>query len=391
MSKSGPTRVLHIFAGMEIGGAERLVMNAYRVMDRSVCQFDFAVGSSRPCHFDDEIERLGGRVFRLSAAPRSNLLRYARGLWRVLHCFGPFGAVHSHVHRFSGLPLALAWATGVPVRIAHCHSMSDGRTDSLARRSYRRLMSKLIERYATHLFACSEAAGRRMFGPGWRTRYDAGLIPNAVMPSEFSDLPGKAELQRRLGLPAGGFVIGHVGSFSRPKNHRFLIRVFDEVLKRAPGATLVLAGDGALREDVMAAIGSTSREERVLLLGQRDDVPLVLGALDVFVLPSIWEGLPTVLVEAQAAGLPCIVSDTVTHEADLGIGLLSFLSLEETPAAWAARILDIGQRAVTPPWSTRLESLQRRGFNIDDTAGLLLRTYRGVLQPVTPLLSGESA
>jgi glycosyltransferase EpsF len=362
---------------MDIGGAERLIMNAYRAIDRSLCQFDFAVGASRRCYFDREIEHLGGRVFRLNAAPRHNFLKYARGLWRVLRHRGPFLAVHSHVHRFSGLPLTLAWAAGVPVRIAHCHSMSDGQKDSLSRRTYRRLMSNLIERYATHLFACSEDAGSQMFGPGWRARPGSNLIQNGVNLAQFSNLPSKTELRHRLCLPPHGLAVGHVGSFSRPKNHRFLIKVFAEVVKRAPDSMLVLVGDGALRQEVIASIRSAGCGDRILTLGRRDDIPLVLGALDIFVLPSIWEGLPTVLVEAQAAGLPCIASDVVTREADIGIGLLSFMGLAENPAVWATRILEIGLTAGTPPWSTRLESLLRTGFNINETAGALLHTYRG--------------
>lgn len=374
---SQPIRVLHIFGRMNRGGAETFIMHVYRHIDRSKIQFDFAVHSDQPGHYDGEIRGLGGRIFVLPRPRLAVLPAYKRALARVLREKGPFAAVHSHVHFYSGIPLAIATSAGIPLRIAHSHThnTSDGKKSALSRRLYRWCMRRQIFCYATHMLGCSRPASEALYGPKCWQDERVQVVHNGIDHTPFESLPiAQNTLRRKCGLPEDGHIIGHVGRFDVPKNHTFLIEIFESLLGRLPTARLVLVGDGPLRTEIEKRVKSKGLEDRVLFLGVRADVPEIMGCLDVFLFPSLYEGLGIVLIEAQAAGIPCVVSDVISDEADLGIGLLHPVSLNAGPNIWVDYVLQ-ALRGNTPEWKLREEALKRNGYDVQEVAVYLVRIY----------------
>lgn len=353
-----PKRILQVVTYMGRGGIETMLMNYYRHMDRSKVQFDFLVHRDFKADFDDEIEAMGGRIYRV---PPMNPLKMS--YWKALDDFflaHPYEIVHCHLNYKSGVVLAAAKKAGIPVRVAHAHtaSMSAG-FSKLARV----LMKPLIPVTATHYLACGKAAGNAIFGG---KPYE--LIPNAI---DAAALRFRAEtrcrMRRELEL-GDAFAVIHVGRFSEEKNHTFLLDAFAEVLQREPDARLLLAGDGPLRAD-MERKASALPEGSVRFLGVRSDIPALLQAADVFAFPSVFEGLPVTVIEAQAAGLPCVKSDTVTDECAV-TDLVQSLPITD-PKAWADALLS--KRGI--PRRSRLSEIQSSGYDIVTAAEKLERFY----------------
>lgn len=370
-----PIRVLHIFGRMNRGGAETFIMHVYRHIDRNRIQFDFAVHSEEPGHYDEEIRSLGGRIFVLPRPHPVRLFAYRQALKRVLCESGPFIAVHSHVHFFSGIPLAIAASLGIPVRIAHSHTTYDGKRSLFVRWLYRWYMRWLIFRYATHMIGNSRRASEALYGLGCWQDQRVRVIHNGIDLTPFMLLSEDRRAPRRkFGFPEDAHLIGHVGRFDVPKNHRFLIEIFEALLTRLPTARLVLVGDGPLRPEIERLVAAKGISEQVVFMGVRADVPEIMGCLDVFLFPSRWEGLPVVLIEAQAAGVPCVVSDVITQEANVGLGLLYAVSLAETASVWVDQVLK-ALSTERPRWAVRLEALQRHGYDVQETVASLARIY----------------
>jgi glycosyltransferase involved in cell wall biosynthesis len=358
---------------MHMGGAETLVMNIFRHIDRRAAQFDFAVSAAGPCHFDEEIRSLGGRIFR-HPAPRSDIRGFHSAFDRILGAEGPFAAVHSHVHMFSGDVLRLARRASVPVRIAHSHTTNDGTGNSPWRTAYRWLARRMIRRYATHLMYNSRASGERLHGHDAPPGVEIRLLPNALDLNLYSVPPDRCAFRRQIGLPDNACVITHVGRFVSPKNHIFAVEIFREVLKRRGGAHLVFVGDGPLRAAVFEHTRRYLAAGNIHFLGVRTDVPSILSASDAFLFPSLYEGLGNVVIEAQAAGLHCVVSDAIPTEANLGLGLIHSVGLHLTPGKWADIVCGVSALC-RPPWPQRRAALEENGYDIRSVAANLENVY----------------
>lgn len=354
-----PKRILQVVTYMGRGGIETMLMNYYRHMDRTKIQFDFLIHRDFRADFDDEIEALGGRIYRV---PPMNPLKIS--YWKALSDFfhtHTYEIVHCHLNYKSGVVLAAAKAAGVAVRIAHAHtaSMSAG-WSKLARV----LMKPLIPLTATHYLACGNAAGNAIFGG---QPYD--LIPNAI---DVASLLFREKVRRRIRMEldlGDAFTVIHVGRFSGEKNHTFLIDVFAEVLKLAPGAKLILAGDGELRTEIEEKAARLLPEGSVRFLGIRSDIPELLQAADVFAFPSYFEGLPVTVIEAQAAGLPCVKSAAVTDEC-IVTDLVTSLPIDDSKI-WADAVL--AKRNVLR--TDRLADIRASGYDIATAAEKLERFY----------------
>jgi glycosyltransferase EpsF len=368
-------RVLHVLGIMNRGGAESMVMNLYRSMDRSLVQFDFAVLSDREGHFDREIASLGGRVFNLPA-PTLWLRPWNDAFQSLLQRRGPFRGVHSHIHHFSGQVLMLARAVGITTRISHSHNTQDGYGNSPIRAGYRRYMRALILRHGTHLFACSEAAAVALYGHSAAADPRVRLVRNAIDLADFADIPAMREVRSQLGLPLEALVVGHVGRFTPQKNHAWLLEVFRAVAARHSQAHLVLVGEGQLQSAIKLQSQAYGLQDRVHFLGVRHDVSRVIAAMDVFVLPSLFEGLPVVLVEAQAVGVPCVVSATVTREACIGAAGITFLALDRPLTEWADAVMRAADGARLP-WAVREAALAQAGYDARASATAVMETYLG--------------
>lgn len=359
-----PLRILHAVVNMNRGGAETLLMNLYRHTDRNKIQFDFL--TSKEGQFDEEILSLGGRIHRIPYIDQKGYRSYVRELNRFFRTYAEYTVVHSHMDMMSGLVLRAAKKGNIPIRIAHSHNTrSEG---GRAARLFKRYAAYYIPRTATHRFACSTDAADWLF-PGQRQQ--VSILNNGIDPALFSYSPNSREAVRReWQVNDGTFVMGHVGRFNHQKNHELLLDIFKGVHDVVEDSLLVLAGDGPLKEQMAQKAKDLGLERKVLFLGIRADVQQVMQGFDAFVFPSRHEGLPVTLIEAQASGLCCYVSDTITAEADLGLGLMTFLSnrsvhqyVNAITAAKRSKRMIAG------------DSLIRRGYDIRATASWLQHYY----------------
>lgn len=357
---SEPIRVAQVVGKMVGGGVEQVVMNYYRHIDRERVQFDFLVDADSTLVPAGEIEGLGGRVF--TVPPYQRLASYERELERLFRG-EHWPIVHSHINALSLFPLRAAKLAGVPVRVAHSHSTAGrGETARNAAKSVLRTFSNL---YPTHRMACSCYAGEWLFGRG----VEFEVVYNAIDLSRFAfDADARARARADLGLVDDQLAIGHVGRFMPQKNHRFLVDAFFELSRLRPDAVLLLVGSGGGEAAAKGWAAERGVADRVRFLGRRDDVERLYQAFDAFVLPSLYEGLPLVSVEAQAAGLPCLLSDRITREVDV-TGTVRFLPIDD-PKVWAEALAGVepGVRIATPR-----ENLE--DYDIDRAAERLVARY----------------
>lgn len=362
INKHKLVRILHVVGGMSAGGVETWLMHVLRHMDRKRYRFDFLTHTLASCFYDEEIRSLGCRVLPCPDTKRP--WRYAASFSRILEANGPYDVVHSHVHHYSGFVLMLAQRVGVPIRIAHSHadlSCTD-RHAAWLRRLYLWGTERLIRRHATVGLACSRLAALALFGKGWERDSRLSVLPYGIDLAPFSCSVDHAAIRREFGIPDDAFVVGHVGRFARQKNHVFLVDIFYELALLNPQARLLLIGTGPLRKPIEEKVAKLNLTGKVIFAGVRADIPRVmLGAMDVFLFPSLYEGLPIVLIEAQAAGLPCVVSDRVSPEASIVPGLTTVIDLKMHASAWAQVL---AKHTRTNPPADPLVILRDSSFNI---------------------------
>jgi glycosyltransferase involved in cell wall biosynthesis len=353
---SAPIRVLQVVGGMDRGGIETWLVHVLRHSDRSRLQMDFMVHSPGPFALEPELRELGARIL-VGSSPRRPL-QYAGTFHRLVREQGPYDVVHSHVHFYSGFVLWLARRAAIPVRIAHSHLGYSGEHENgLLRRMYYGLMSRWLAGNTTRGLAASRPAAAALFGSNWEKGGDRELLYYGIDLDPFRASIDPADIRSGLGIPADAFVIGHAGRMVEQKNHRFIIDIFAALAAREPKASLLLLGDGPLRGDIESQVERAGLRDRVHFVGVRSDVPRVMrGAMDLFLLPSLYEGLPLVGMEAQAAGLPFFVSDAVSTELDVVPELIHRLPLTLPAQDWADRILSV---ASAPPPVSRSDALQR--------------------------------
>ena len=351
-------------------------MHVLRRLDRKRIAIDIMVNAGEPGHYDAEARALGAKVIPCTqhARPWVHLPKFLR----LLHLNGPYDIVHSHVGRFSGVIMLLARLAGVPVRIAHGHN-SKLTTSGASRRLYRAVTSALVRQHATAGLAVSAPAAVALFGERWRRDPRWRVLYLGIDLAPFRNGREVASTRAGLGLPNGAPVIGHVGRFAPQKNHDFLVDIFAQVARRRPEARLLLVGDGTLRESVELKVDAADLREQVTFAGVRSDVPDLLRAMDVFVLPSHHEGLPLVILEAQAAGVPAIVSARITEEMDAVASLVGRVTLEEPAARWADLVLGaLERRSSTVDAATALDVMTGSPFNVENSVKQLAHTYEAL-------------
>lgn len=328
---SEPIRVAQVMGKMLGGGVESVVMNYYRHIDRERVQFDFLVDADSALVPKEEIEFLGGRVFQVP--PYQRLAAYERELEQLFRA-ERWPIVHSHINALSVFPLRAAKRAGVRVRIAHSHS-SAGKGET-AKNAAKTVLKRFSNVYPTHRMACSRYAGEWLFGKGAKFE----VVYNAIDLSRFIfDTEARAQMRANLGLVGGQTAIGHVGRFAAQKNHGFLIEAFALAAHRRPDLVLILVGTGEVEALAKSWAAERGVADRVMFLGQRDDVDRLYQAFDAFALPSHYEGLGLVGIEAQRAGLLCFLSDQITREVDV-TSTVRFLSIDD-PAVWADALSEV--------------------------------------------------
>lgn len=331
---SEPIRVLHFLEELDVGGVENFIMNVYRHIDRNKVQFDFALSSGRKMYYDDEVLKMGGHIYYFD-----NAKSIPQNLMYIFKNKGPFAAVHSHMFFYSGIVVTLARLCRIRVRIAHAHNAHTGESRSFFRRCYESAMKALMRFNASDRVGCSRKACDYVFGKSKRTI----VIPDGIDCNRFAYCESMRErIRDEYGLNEK-VVIGHVGHFTEAKNHKKVLSVFNECVKRNENAALLLVGNGELEEDVRKMVAGYGLEKQVVFAGAHKDVENMYQAMDVFLFPSKYEGFGMAMIEAQANGLACIASDVVPEDTNAD-GRAVYLPLSASDEVWGEAVLNCGAR-----------------------------------------------
>lgn len=363
---SKPIRVLQILGIVAGGGVEAVIMNYYEHIDKSQVQFDFVVHENSPVDITEKVELMGGKVYKVTPYTK-NVLAFMYDVYKIIKK-NHYTIVHSNMNTLSVFSLFPAWMAGVPVRILHNHSTSV--PSETKRNIMKMILRPFAKLFANRYFACSQLAAEWMYGKSSVESGKVTIIHNAIDLKKYAfDQDKRDRIRKELGIE-NKFVIGHVGRFMYQKNHEFLIDVFSEVAKSEPNVVLLLIGDGPLKSRIMQKVKDLHLEDKVYFLGLRSDVQDLYNVMDLFVLPSYYEGLPVVGVECQANGLPILVSTNVTKELKI-VNLVYYIDLDEKK--WIQFILQYDDKMLERI-DTR-EMMTTGGFNIKREAVHLKNMY----------------
>lgn len=356
-------RVLQVVNIMDRAGLETVIMNYYRKIDRAQIQFDFLTHRPADGAYDDEIHSYGGEIYRAPRLYPQNYVDYFVFMKKFFHEHPEYRIVHSHIDTMSAFPLSAAKKAGIPIRIGHSHS---SRLDKDLKLPIKYL-AKLFMPHAANIYcACGEKAGEFMYG-----HRNVHIIHNAIDTEKFMfDKNVRMKVRGELGL-TDRFVVGHVGRYYYVKNQSFLIEIFKELKKARPDAALLLVGKGEDEEKLRRQVKEQALEEDVHFLIDRADVNRLYQAMDVFVMPSYFEGLPVVGVEAQSNGLPCLFSDKISAEI-LITDQAEMMSLSRNAKEWADKIMTL-KRSES---SRCLSQVAAAGYDVTTEATKLVKWYQ---------------
>jgi len=328
-----PIRVLQVFARMDRGGAETMIMNLYRNIDRLKVQFDFIVHTEEKCAYDEEIKALGGNIYSVPKYIGKNHFQYIKAWNEFFQKHPEYKIIHGHIRSTAAVYLKIAKKYGL-VAIAHSHNISSGNGVSAF---IKNIMQYPIRNTADYFFACSMSAGKWLYGNKSLEKDNFYILKNAIEVSDFVFNEGIRTRKRKELQVEGKFVIGHVGRFHPQKNHIFLIDIFKEIRNVNKNSVLLLVGDGEHKETIGNKVDKLGLSESVIFTGARADVAELFQAMDVFLFPSKYEGLGMVAIEAQGAGLPCVMADTIPQEVFITHNIVS-LSLRDSIKTWAKAV-----------------------------------------------------
>lgn len=368
-------KILEVVGRMDRAGQETFLMNVLRTHDPSKYEIWFSVNSEKVGDYELEIQQLGGHVWHNPyTITLKNLRKYAKAFRQFLKTEGPFDVVHCHTYLFGGFILRLAAQESIPVLIMHSHSTSDGKTNTLVRRLYRWGALRLIKHYATHWVACGAEAYETFFKE--KCMDNNLILNNAILMSQFNfESTSCNTIRQQLNIPSNSKIIINIARFSTVKNHEKIVSVFKYFHDTLyPNSYLLLVGEGERLEIIKNLVTTLNLQRCIIFLGIRSDIPLLLNAADVLLMPSLFEGLPVSLVEAQAAGLPCVISNTIPHEVDMGLDLVHFVPLYASDEQWSKIIMDATQ-TIKPSYQSRYEKLTARGYTIASTWKKLTLLY----------------
>lgn len=381
-----PVRILHILGNTQLGGAESRIMDLYRHMDRSVVQFDFVVHSKEEGYFNEEIRKLGGRIFRVPRFRVLNYFSYCRAWKKLLQEHrdadgrSEFHMIQGHMTSTAAIYLPIARKCGIETTIAHARSAG---VDKGLKGILTRFLRHNLSKKADYLFTCSELAGISVFGKKAVEQGRTRFLPNAIDCQKFAPDPlVREKIRRELGIE-NCYVIGHVGRFHYAKNHEYLLRVFAELVKRKTrDYVLLLLGEGSGMEDIRILSRELGIGDKVYFLGNKSNINDYYQAMDYFVYPSRFEGMPGTIVEAQTAGLRCLMSDTICKEV-IATELVTTRSIREDPGLWADEI----EQHLQYQRSSRVDEMKELGFDVHGQAMLMTDFYtKEKLLLISPML-----
>lgn len=361
---NGRIKVLIVSGSMNVGGIENQLMHLLRQADKERFQIDFTSTMDEP-FYKHEIEALGSSCIRIPNTERTKLLRYCKAIYRVMK-EGQYDVVHSHELFHSGIVLLVARLAGVNHRFVHAHNWMEGNDPharkSFLRRAYNSVMQRLILWNATDYIACSSLAGRFLYGEKVTKQPNYHLLFNSVDTSSFLDRYDQQESGEFCG--DGWVNVFQIGRFTPVKNQLFTAEIAKEFLRRGKKIRILIAGNDGNDYERMVRdkIREYGIEEHMVLLGVRRDIDVLMRKSSAFLLPSLYEGMPLVMIEAQASGLPCVTADTYSHEVDFGIGNVQWLSLDQTASEWANAV-EAAVAQGRAPKEAVVEAIERCGFD----------------------------
>jgi len=361
------TRILHILGTTELGGAESRIMDLYRHMDRDRIQFDFLVHTDKEGYFDKEIRRMGGRIYRVPRFRVYNYFSYRKAIKRFFRENNKFKVVQGHMTSTAAIYLPIAKKAGIPVTVAHARSAG---VDKGAKGLLTRYLRRDLPKKTDYMFTCSRLAGLSVFGKEAVENGKTIFVPNAINCPAFAyNKERREKIRKELGI-LGKYVIGHVGRFHYAKNHEYVLKVFANLCKLADDHILILLGEGGHMEAIKALAKELGIEDKVYFLGNRSNVYDYYQAMDYFLYPSRYEGLPGTVIEAQAAGLRCLISDTICEEVAV-TDLVHSMDIEDDPADWAEYL----RRTESYERKSHVEEMRRAGFDVTAQAEIMTRFY----------------
>lgn len=364
-------KVLQILSGLNRGGMETFIMNVYRAIDKDEMQFDFLV--SKPgCDYEDEIKKLGASVFYMGSRRKDGVIGFCRNLDSFFKNHADeYIAVHYHESTLTSLePLYYARKYGIKKRLLHAHSSSvSGSKLHYISHYTNKLLVRLL---ATNYIGCSQKA-LDWFYKGTSVMSKSLMIPNGINVNNYIyNITKRNVIRKQFGISEECLVLGHIGRFIWLKNHKFLISVFNEIHKVHHNSLLLLIGVGPLVDEIKEYVKSKGLTDSVMFLGLRSDIPDILQALDVVVMPSIYEGMPVSLIEAQASGLPVYGSDTISKDTAITSNM-HFVSLKNSQLEWAQIIIN-GVESFERS-SVSADEVKRNGFDVDGITKKLVEIY----------------
>ena len=370
-------RILHVVSCLERGGTEAFIMNHYRMIDRTKYQFDFLVFHKKDYPYTEEIHNLGGRIFFCTPPSVGKIFSSIREMVKCMKTNGPFCAVHSHINIENAWIMVAAKIAGIPVRVSHSHD-TKGKEGTGIIGFYRRIQSLLIKLFANRYAACGIAAGNYLYGEGLFGT--AGyVVHNGIDVSKFQGASEEeqSKLKREFSIQEEhGPVIGNITRFEDKKNQSFALEVFRRIVDRYPDAVLLLGGpDGGKLELTKQRAAKLGLADRVRFIGERNDIPACLKLIDIYLFPSLYEGLPIALLEAQAAGCFCVSSTNVSKEVDMEIGQTAFCDLENGPEQWEEVIISRAVGHSRPTTEIIQTAFRQKGYDICWSAGKLIKLY----------------
>lgn len=368
-----PLRILHVVTTMDYGGVETLLMSIYRNIDKEKIQFDFLCHNRIEAKFTNEISALGGKMYMVHGPGHGGLVNYWRELKRFFEEHSEYKIIHCHINSDSGACLWYAKQAGISVRIAHSHVAFPKK--KLARRIYSKVSSLVVNKSLTVGMACSQDAGISLFG----RKASFIVIPNAITVNNFRfNAKERDRIRKEFKVEKDETLIAHVGRFSKEKNHQFIIKVFSAFCKQHSQARLLLIGAGELEREVRELVSAENIDDKVIFAGQFEGMGPYYSAMDLFLFPSIYEGLGIVAVEAQCSGLPVIASDHVPIEAKV-TDQVEFLSLEDSISVWCEHM----EKALLEDNRERekyYNVVKESKYNIQKTTSFLQQFYENAVE-----------
>lgn len=366
-TKKEPMRIAQIMGKWVGGGVEAVVMNYYRNIDRNQIQFDFICDSDSKSIPYEEIEALGGKIIIIP--PYQRVIRYHKELKKILKQ-GNYKIVHSHINTLSVFSLFAAKCAKIPVRIAHSHSTTNPKEKK--KNLMKQALRPFSRIFATHYMCCSELAGRWLFGNKEYNKGTVALLNNAIDIEQFKYKEEvRKEVRKELGIQEDTLVVGHIGRFEEQKNHNFLIDIFYELQKQQNNSILLLVGQGPKEKEIQNKVKQLKIEDKVKFLGQRKEVNRLYQAFDIFVFPSLYEGLGMCLIEAQCSNLYCLASTNIPKVAKINDNV-EFLELLKPAKEWANRILENSKNM---PREKLNEKIKEAGYDIKIEEKKLVEKY----------------